>query len=70
MNDCVSRTDLFKEIFMPFWAKWKTQQDSDNDQREWWDQSKKKDKKLTISYARILKRREEGELSHLEQSLD
>ncbi len=55
---------------MPFWAKWKTQQDSDNDQREWWDQSKKKDKKLTISYARILKRREEGELSHLEQSID
>ncbi len=39
INDRAMISDLFREIFMPFWAKWKTQQDSFNDKREWWEES-------------------------------
>ncbi len=56
MNDRVISSDLFREAFMPFWVKWKTQQDRFNDKREWCEESKRKIKELTISCARILKR--------------
>ncbi len=70
INDRVISSDLFRETFMPFWVKWKTQQDSFNDQREWCEESKRKIKELTISCARILKRQEEREVKDFQQRQD
>ena len=70
MNDSVIKTEQFKQVFTSFWNEWTNKKREYRNKREWWEESKRKIKEITIAVSKTIKKKEEVEVQRLEKRID